>query len=100
MGFESFNLNKLVLDHHKGKMELASIMLNDTEELKRVFPNTDLEEDTELVLWAMGVKAQRCSRCKYWVEKNDGCNHMTCRCGYEFCYICGDKYRECEHTNN
>lgn len=25
-----------------------------------------------------------------------GCDHMTCRCKYEFCYKCGGKYRECE----
>ena len=21
---------------------------------------------------------------------------MTCRCGYEFCYKCGDAYEECD----
>ncbi|KAL3679437.1 hypothetical protein R1sor_022393 [Riccia sorocarpa] len=27
--------------------------------------------------------------CGHLVERNQGCNHMRCRCGKEFCYICG-----------
>ncbi|CAI2368487.1 unnamed protein product [Moneuplotes crassus] len=30
---------------------------------------------------------QQCSRCKFWVQKKAGCNHITCKCGYEFCYM-------------
>ena len=26
------------------------------------------------------------------VEKNLGCNHMTCRCQYQFCYLCGGQW--------
>ena len=25
-----------------------------------------------------------------------GCDHMVCRCKYEFCYKCGGKYPDCE----
>jgi hypothetical protein len=30
--------------------------------------------------------------CGQLVEKKHGCNHMTCRCGREFCYRCGKPY--------
>ena len=36
-------------------------------------------------------KARQCPKCKMWVMKTQGCDHMKCRCGYHFCYCCGDK---------
>ncbi len=42
-----------------------------------------------------GMKFKQCPSCKYWVEKNEGCNHMTCRCGKQFCYVCGGDYPQC-----
>lgn len=35
--------------------------------------------------------AQRCPKCKVYVQRNEGCDHMTCRCGMEFCYRCGGR---------
>ncbi|KAM3380002.1 hypothetical protein P3S68_005575 [Capsicum galapagoense] len=35
---------------------------------------------------AKNKKWRRCSKCKCYVEKVDDCLHLTCRCGYEFCY--------------
>ncbi|CAM3471879.1 IBR domain-containing protein [Parendozoicomonas haliclonae] len=29
-----------------------------------------------------------CPECKAPVEHKTGCHHMTCRCGYEFCWVC------------
>lgn len=43
-----------------------------------------------------GQKYKQCPNCKFWVSKNEGCDHMTCRCKYEFCYKCGGKYKACE----
>ena len=36
-----------------------------------------------------------CPRCRNMVERRSGCPHMTCRCGQEFCYHCGQLYRQC-----
>ncbi|KAM2993604.1 hypothetical protein FF2_045682 [Malus domestica] len=44
-------------------------------------------------------KWRRCPTCKFIVEKNEGCLHITCRCGYEFCYACGKYWRHFQsHT--
>ncbi|KAI9065614.1 hypothetical protein FKP32DRAFT_1647261 [Trametes sanguinea] len=37
----------------------------------------------------------RCPRCTELVERKGGCPHMTCRCGAEFCYVCGELYDKC-----
>jgi hypothetical protein len=33
-----------------------------------------------------------CPSCRINVNKLDGCNHMTCRCGVHFCWICSTEY--------
>jgi hypothetical protein len=30
--------------------------------------------------------------CGHMVERTEGCNHMRCRCGCDFCYACGSRY--------
>lgn len=31
--------------------------------------------------------------CGRWVWKTEGCDHITCVCGKEWCYICGVSYK-------
>jgi hypothetical protein len=35
----------------------------------------------------------KCPRCRMHVEKDEGCDHMTCPCGTQFCYRCGDYWK-------
>jgi len=46
--------------------------------------------------FVVGMKWKQCPGCKKWVEKNKGCDHIICRCGFEFCYKCGGVYLKCE----
>lgn len=49
---------------------------------------TKCEDDSETAHW-IEVNTNACPQCKLLIEKNGGCNHMTCRkCSYEFCWIC------------
>ena len=41
--------------------------------------------------WA-AVHTKPCNKCHHRIEKNGGCNHMTCRCGHEMCWLCGGDY--------
>ncbi|OIT28843.1 putative e3 ubiquitin-protein ligase ari9, partial [Nicotiana attenuata] len=47
------------------------------------------ELDVMLTEFAKNKKWRKCPKCKIYVEKLDGCLHITCRCGHEFCYGCG-----------
>ncbi|KAF6227706.1 hypothetical protein HO173_012036 [Letharia columbiana] len=38
---------------------------------------------------------QQCQECKRMIERINGCDHITCTCGAEFCYVCGAKWRTC-----
>jgi len=49
-------------------------------------PQTDAEH-------VMGLEVKRCPGCKEYIEKNGGCNHMTCRCKHEFWWTTLEPYR-------
>ncbi|KAK4210437.1 hypothetical protein QBC37DRAFT_475004 [Rhypophila decipiens] len=38
---------------------------------------------------------QRCYSCRNLVDLNLGCNHITCRCRAQFCYLCGERWKTC-----
>ncbi|KAF8806819.1 hypothetical protein BYT27DRAFT_7242544 [Phlegmacium glaucopus] len=49
------------------------------------------EQDCLFNEWA-NVHGKRCPECRSVVEKNGGCNHMTCHCGAHFCWTCGQTF--------
>ncbi len=38
--------------------------------------------------WAAENNAKKCPSCRVLVQKAEGCNHMSCKCGVHFCWIC------------
>jgi len=62
-------------------------------------------DDSETCNWLM-ANTKPCPRCRKSVEKNGGCNHMTCPCRHEWCWVCegewakhGSNYYSCNHFN-
>lgn len=55
-------------------------------------------DDSETANW-ISVNTKDCPFCSSTIEKNGGCNHMTCKsCKNDFCWICLDKWSS--HKDN
>lgn len=68
-------------------------------------------DDAALETLMQAQRWQKCTNCKSVVELHDGCNHIkyvcsciltrlsltscSCRCGFQFCYICGAEWKTC-----
>jgi len=59
---------------------------------------TEKNRDQSLTMDWVLLNTKKCGGCGKRIEKNQGCNHMTCKCGYEFCWVCGKEWKE--HTGS
>lgn len=50
-------------------------------------------EDAKLKSLATRNLWRQCVKCNHLIELAEGCFHITCRCGYEFCYTCGAEWK-------
>ena len=61
----------------------------------------DCPQDYEMTLTNILAEQEgwkRCFNCHAMVEHREACEHMTCRCGSEFCYVCGLRWKTCRCT--
>ena len=49
-------------------------------------------QESEIIFeeYVKGCNFKKCPKCKRWVEKTEGCDHIICLCGTHFCYSCGE----------
>ena len=53
-----------------------------------------IDKDKSFEKWRNSYNVKKCPQCKYFIEKNEGCNHIKCiNCNYEFCWLCLNKYK-------
>lgn len=53
-------------------------------------------DDSETYNWLV-ANTKACPKCQTSIEKNGGCNHMTCKntsCKYEFCWVCCGPWKD------
>lgn len=51
-------------------------------------------DDSETANWVQ-ANTKNCPKCDKIIEKNGGCNHMTCsQCRHEFCWVCNGPWSQ------
>ncbi|KAI5848215.1 hypothetical protein BZA05DRAFT_375881 [Tricharina praecox] len=48
--------------------------------------------------WRGEHDVKKCPTCKSYVEKNEGCHHMTCKCGQHWCWLCFETFPDGDQT--
>ncbi|KAF1990162.1 hypothetical protein K402DRAFT_325645 [Aulographum hederae CBS 113979] len=60
-----------------------------------------IEETTKVCPGTYGVGARKGQRCGWRIEKNDGCDHMTCsKCKSQYCWLCFADYNVIRKKGN
>lgn len=57
-----------------------------------------LEEEEATAKLLSGEAMSICPKCGQGVTKSDGCDHMRCQCGTEWCYIVSHPQKNLHHT--
>ncbi|KAF9468794.1 hypothetical protein BDZ94DRAFT_1303961 [Collybia nuda] len=55
---------------------------------ERALHKNPAEQERLNETWAAENGVKKCPSCKVWIEKTEGCNHMTCKCGAHICWKC------------
>ncbi|GFS13919.1 E3 ubiquitin-protein ligase ARIH1 [Elysia marginata] len=92
----SWCFNCLAPAHWPARCEQAQDYLDKLSSIKPINEGTDDEPKTASLITkpqhkppkVVEVEGRLCPRCRKFIQKNGGCPHMVCRCGYAFCWSC------------
>ncbi|KAF1930369.1 uncharacterized protein M421DRAFT_58856 [Didymella exigua CBS 183.55] len=56
-------------------------------------PEDEGLRETQALAQSMGWRS--CNNCDRVIQLRTGCNHITCKCSAEFCYVCGIEWKNC-----
>ena len=71
----------------KIKMEYNNISNNFNNTETTIDTNDDACCSNTLIISDCNGEVKNCPRCGILIEKNGGCNNMTCRCGHHFNWV-------------
>lgn len=57
-------------------------------------------DKNEVDFFQNNLHYRQCRKCKNVIERTQGCNHMTCVCKHQFCYLCGKDWKNNGHLCN
>ncbi|PGH20396.1 hypothetical protein AJ80_03541 [Polytolypa hystricis UAMH7299] len=60
-------------------------------------PSNAGELDTELAAVLKKLRIKQCPKCRAGVRKMFGCNHISCRCGNQWCWRCWQPIETCNY---
>lgn len=63
-----------------------------TEDGKKEGESTEEDDDGDDEYEEFPNRFRQCVNCHNLVARHTGCDHMTCACGYAFCFYCGGDY--------
>jgi hypothetical protein len=78
--------------HHPLSCSQQQQKLEQDAEAKRLYDVWRVENSRAQELYEQAVREngwKRCPSCLTAIDRNEGCDHMTCKCGCHFCYVCG-----------
>mmetsp|Transcript_19961 Transcript_19961/g.58306 ORF Transcript_19961/g.58306 Transcript_19961/m.58306 type:complete len:561 (-) Transcript_19961:26-1708(-) len=89
------SLSQDVLDKYRVRVaDKAALLAARDARLRQFFPSfSDVVADVQFSRWQHGRETRRCPGCRSLIEKNGGCQHMTCqKCHHEFHWCCRQAY--------
>lgn len=91
---------ELLLSYETAMQTQIKIESERNRRLNRMFPSVkETLSDIAFSCWSMSQNTRRCPGCRTLIEKNGGCQHMTCRsCKHEFWWCCGRAYSKGKHN--